>query len=255
MEEFVTKSYKDNDWIGVIVDNNDPTFSGRARIRVFGIFNELETEHIPWATPINSTIFGGGGAGSISIPKIGQFVRIQFNNGDIYAPEYTSIQNIDSELINKIKEDYIGTHVILYDSEKELNVIYQELSGFMIFFKESFIQITPDRMITLQHADSDSLIQLEGDVIRIVTKNEIEISAAAKVTVTGDEVEVNGKQTTKIGTSPQTNHAVLAEPLWEILKGLGRSIDAKNPPTPGLNEGIIELEKQGATSNNVLLSK
>jgi len=255
MEEFVTKSYKDNDWIGVVVENNDPTFSGRARVRVFGIFNELEPELLPWASPINSAIFSGGGAGSLSVPKIGQFVRIQFNNGDIYAPEYTTIQNIDSELINRIKEDYIGTHVILYDSEKELNVIYQELSGFMIFFKESFIQITPDRMISLQHADSDSLIQLEGDVIRIVSKNEIEISAAAKVTVTGDEVEIDGKQTTKVGTGPQTFHAVLAEPLWAILRSMAIALDGKIPLSPGVNVGILESQKQAATSNNVILSK
>lgn len=252
--EFIEHDLHDNDWIGVVINTVDPTFSGRAQVKVFGLMDNIIDEHIPWASPINSTIFAGDGAGSLSIPKNGQFVRVQFNNGDLYAPEYTTIQNIDTNLIEKIKKDYQGTHVLLYDPSANLNVIYQPQSGFMIFYKESFFQITPDSMLTLQHADNESMIQMEGDITRIVTKNEVEVSAAAKATVNADEVIINGAQTTKVGPPPY-NNAVLAQPLWALLSTMASALDAKLPATPGVNTGLVEAAKIAATSTNVLISQ
>lgn len=250
---FLTKNLHDNDWIAIVINNEDPLFSGRCQIRVFRLMDDIDAENLPWAVPINSTIFGGDGAGSLSVPKVGQIVRVQFNNGDIYAPEYTTIQNIDTQLIEEIKDDYDGTHVILYDPDEELNVIYQRERGFEIYYKESFMQISPDSMITIQHANQESLIQLEGDKCNIVTKNEVNISAAAKVDVTADEVRVAGNQTTKVGPGPY-NHAVMSEMLFPLLTTLATAIDAKMPTTPGVNVGLVESAKQAATSTNVLIS-
>jgi|AntAceMinimDraft_10_1070366.scaffolds.fasta_scaffold06500_4 hypothetical protein len=252
--DFLDRNLADNDWIGLVLNNQDPTFSGRAQVRVFGVMNGIIDEHIPWAYPVNSNVFGGDGGGSISIPKIGQFVRIRFNNGDVYSPEIIAIQNIDTNLIDRIKEDYDGTHVILHDPIEDLSIIYQKNSGLMVFYRDSFFQISPDSMITLQHADSESLIQMEGDITRIVTKNEVEVSAATKATITADEVVINGNQTTKIGHPPYS-HGILAEPIWALLSTLATALDAKLPATPGVNAGLIEAVKQSATSTNVLIGK
>jgi hypothetical protein len=248
------KDLHDNDWLGVIENNVDSLFSGRAQVRVFRLFDNINSKDLPWATPINSTIFAGDGAGSISIPKVGQIVRVQFNNGDLYSPEYTTIQNIDTQLIDSIKQDYEGTHVLLYDPDEELNVIYQRQRGFQMFYRGSFIQISPDNMITIQHANQESLIQLNGDKMSIVTKNEIAISAAAKVEITADEVKASGNQVTKLGPGPY-NHAVMAEILFPLLQTLATAIDAKMPQTPGVNVGLVQAAKQAATSTNVLISQ
>lgn len=250
---FLSNDLRDNDWIGVVVNTQDPNFSGRCQIKVFGLFDGIPDEHLPWAVPLNSTLFAGDGAGSLSIPKVGQFVRVQFNNGDQYAPEYTNIQNIDTDLIEQIKGDYDGTHVLLYDPVEELSIIYQKGSGIRIFYRGSFFQISPDSMITLQTPDLESTIQLEGDITRIVTKNEVEVAAASKVTVTADEVIVNGAQTTKVGPGPY-NHAILAEPLWALLSTMATALDVKYPATPGVNSGLVEAAKQSATSTNVMIS-
>jgi len=253
-EEFLSHDLHDNDFLGVVINNQDPTFSGRCQVKVFGVLEQIKIEHLPWASPVNSTIFAGNGAGSISVPKVGQFVRIIFNNGDLYAPEYTTIQNIDSQLIDKIKDDYLGTHVLLFDPEQNLNVIFQKGSGFLIFYKESFIQISPDNMITLQHANAESIIQLDGDICRISTKNEIQLSAAAKASIIADESVLNGKQTTKIGPGAYY-HALLAEPMWGLLSSMAAAIDTKLPLTPGVNVALVEEAKTAATSVNVLISK
>ena len=251
--DFITHDLHDNDWIGIVMNNQDPNFSGRCQVKVFGLLDGIPDEHLPWATPINSTIFAGDGAGSISVPKVGQIIRVQFNNGDIYAPEYTTIQNIDTDLIQQIKNDYDGTHVLLYDPIEELTIIYQKKSGIQIVYRGSFFQISPDSMITLQTSDIESVIQLEGDVTRITTKNEIEVAAASKVTVTADEVQVNGNQTTKIGPGP-FSHAVLAEPLIALLSTMAASLDVKYPATPGVNTGLVEAAKQSMSSTNVMIS-
>jgi len=248
--DFINHNYDGNSWLGVVVNTKDSTFSGRCQVRIFGLLDGIVDEHLPWTVPINSTIFAGDGAGSISVPKVGQFVRIQFNNGDLYAPEYTTIQNIDTELIQRIKDDYDGTHVLLYDPEEELTVIYQKNSGFQIYLKESFIQITPDTMITLQTPNGDSVVQMDGDVTNITTKNEVKIAAASLVEVTADEVKINGSQTTKIGEPPYYS-AILGEPLWALMSTLGTMVDNKLPATPGVAQGLIEAAKQAATSTNV----
>lgn len=248
--DFVNHDYHDNDFIGIVVNNKDTTFSGRAQIRTFGLWDGISDEHLPWAVPINSTVFAGNGAGSISIPKIGHFVRVQFNNGDQYAPEYTTIQNVDTELIQRIKDDYDGTHVLLYDPLEELTIIFQKQSGIQIFHKESFIQITPDTMITLQTPNGESIVQMDGDTTNITTINEVNIAAASKVEVTADEVVVNGSQATKIGAPPYYS-AILGEPFWALMSTLGTMVDSKLPATPGVAQGLIEAAKQSATSTNV----
>ena len=251
--EFLVRDLFDDDWIGVVTNNVDPLFSGRCQIRVFNLMDDVDSKDLPWATPINSTFFAGDGAGSLSVPKIGQFVRVKFNNGDVYAPEYYTIQNIDTELIQSIKDDYDGTHVIAFDPDEELNIIYQRNLGIQIYYRESFIQIAPDSMITIQHANQDSLIQLEGDKCNITTKNEVNIAAGARVELTADEVVAAGNQTTKIDPGPYY-HAVLAEVLFPLLQTMATALDAKMPATPGVNVGLVAQAKQAATSKNVLIS-
>jgi hypothetical protein len=251
--DFLLKDLSESDWIGVVTNNNDPLFSGRCQIRVFRLMDGIDAQQLPWAVPINSTFFGGDGAGSLSVPKIGQFVRVQFNNGDIYAPEYTTIQNIDTALIEAIKEDYDGTHVLAFDPDEELNIIYQRALGIQIFYRGSFIQIAPDSMITIQHANQDSLIQLEGDKCYITTKNEVNISAGARVEVTADEVVASGNQQTKIGPGPYSS-GVLGETLFALLEAMAVIVDAKTPPTPSVTQNLVKQAKNAATSRNVLIS-
>lgn len=251
--DFIQHDYHDNDWIGIVINSNDTTFTGRCQVKVLGLFDGIKDEHLPWATPVNSTIFAGDGAGSLSIPKIGQFVRIQFNNGDLYAPEYTTIQNVDSELIQRIKDDYQGTHVLLYDPVEEVTVIFQVNSGFQIFYKESYFQITPDTMITLSTPNVESVIQMEGDTTRITTQKNVEIAAAATATITASEVIVKGSEATKVGIGPYYK-AILAEPILALLATMATALDAKLPATPGVNAGLVEAAKSSITSTNVYIS-
>ena len=130
------------EFLGRVVYNEDPTFSGRCKVRVFGLFDTFEVEEIPWFVPQSSNQFSSGnGYGNISIPKLGSIVRIKFQNGNIYSGEYGNIQNIDPALIEEIKDDYEGTHVLCYESQKDLIIIYQPMTGYKMWLGGSMILI------------------------------------------------------------------------------------------------------------------
>ena len=133
------------EYLGRVVYNEDPTFSGRCKIEVFGLFDEFEPEQMPWISPQTSAVFSSkSGYGSISIPKIGSIVRVNFPYGSLYSGEYSSLQNIDPALIEEIKDDYQNTHVLLYDSDKDLIVIYQPMTGYKMWLAGSMIKIDAD---------------------------------------------------------------------------------------------------------------
>ena len=78
-------------YLGVIVDVIDPLKQGRAKVKVFGIFDDLPVEDIPWAEPgTASEYFGGGkGGGAVSIPRIGTVVYCSFEGENYYKLFYS----------------------------------------------------------------------------------------------------------------------------------------------------------------------
>ncbi len=71
--------------LGEIVDIADPLKQGRARVRVFGFFDDLEVDDIPWAEQISGLSFSSArGNGNISIPRVGAIVNVQFDGPNYY---------------------------------------------------------------------------------------------------------------------------------------------------------------------------
>lgn len=119
LSDFLSRGSNDSyteDYIGVIEDNNDPLKYGRCRIRVHGLYDDIPTEELPWATPKNNIAFGK--KSSFIVPEIGSVVDVRFEDGDMYEPVYfgkvLDIQNID--FIADKDEDYPDS-VIIYETE------------------------------------------------------------------------------------------------------------------------------------------
>ena len=226
-----SENLESEDYIGVIINPNDPTFSGRCQVRVLGLMDDIEDEYLPWASPINSCVFSNQGAGSISVPKIGTFVRVNFVHGDVYNLEYSFIQNLSDKLSELIKDDYLNTHVLVFDPDEELVVLYQPGSGFKISLKNSEIIIGNDAMITISHANSDSLIQLKGEDINITSKANINIASGSQITAMSNEVNLIGKNLTTLGgdNSNAIHPIARGDILYNLLETLASAIDAKMP--------------------------
>lgn len=248
-----------NNYIGKVIYNKDPDYSGRCKVRVYGLMDELEDNCLPWFTPINSCIFSGNGNGFISVPKIGTYVRVRFANGDIYSGEYTAIQNIDPSLINEIKDNYENTHVICYDSDKEFYMMFQPSKlengnqvgkGFKINFNDTIIQITPDGRLYCQTAEGESIIEMDGEDIKIVGGKDVTVAGATNVNIIGGSINISGNDVT-VGKNA-SEPAVLGNNLVTVLKTMINAIQMKMPISPGMpNTEIVN----SILSNTVKIAK
>lgn len=134
-------------YLGRIVDNRDPLYQGRAKINVFGFFDGIPTEDLPWAEQIAGLSFGGTfGNGNISIPRIGTIVAVHFEESNYYKMNYHYIKEISDDLQAELREDnsYEGTQSILYDSEAQpgtLKVIYTRKKGLLLQLADASVQL------------------------------------------------------------------------------------------------------------------
>ena len=256
------------DWIGEVVDNKDPEFTGRCKVRIFGKFDgtdviddpnssfNIPDDHLPWAYPAGSNIFGGGenkGAGSLSVPKEGTKVKVRFSGGNLYAPEWFAIQDLNQGVIDEVKSSYQNAHVLFYDEDEKVKIVYTPAKGLEMFHKDSHIVINPDSSITIEHKETSSIIELVGSVINITANSTVNITANSKIQAEASECIINGSSVTKLGPGPAYS-AVLAEPLWTFLKMLSSAVDAKLPTQTGAMTTQAAAFEQLSTSKNVRLS-
>lgn len=241
-------------YLGVVVDNKDPEFRGRAKIKVFGMFEDIADEDLPWAHQRFEMSYGlKGGSGRVSIPKLGSVVHVQFNNGNYYSPEYKAVQELSPDLIEEIKRSYDGAHSLIYDGIERLKMFYTVEKGLVIDLKDSKIVIRNDNSILITHADDTSSIELKGGKITKYADQEIENVAVSRIKHTSEEVWMDGKAT-NLGHSPLFS-AVCAEPLWDFLKKLSMAVDSKMPATPGVNSSLASSFEQLSTSTTVRVTR
>ena len=121
------------DYVGEIVDVNDPLKQGRARVRVFGFFDDLEIEDIPWAEQISGLSFSSSkGNGNISIPRVGSIVNVQFDGSNYYKLFYEFEKETNPALIEEIGDSYEGAQSLWYDTDAvpgALKLFYTKKKG------------------------------------------------------------------------------------------------------------------------------
>ena len=78
------KSDLHNTFLGEVMEVEDPLFKGRIKVKVFGKFDDIPLEDLPWSHPgMNSTGGSDSGGGFFSVPKIGSIVSIKVNQDNI----------------------------------------------------------------------------------------------------------------------------------------------------------------------------
>jgi hypothetical protein len=159
-------------YLGKVVDNRDPLYQGRARINVFGLFDGIPDDDLPWAEQISGLVFGGTQGGcSMSIPRIGSVVAVEFEAGNYYKMNYHYLKEISRDLQEELKEDnsYEGTQALIYDSEAQpgtLKMIYTRKKGLVFQLGDATIQLDT------QNAGTDSerlriVLKLNDDEVRM----------------------------------------------------------------------------------------
>ena len=225
----------DKEYTGRVIYIDDPTFSGRCKVRVFGLFEGLDDELIPWFSPASPSVFSGEGGGALSVPKVNSIVKVRFQNNNVYSGEYTSTQFIDPALVDEIKDDYEGSHILLFDSERDLVVTYQPLSGIKIYLGGSQIKVDADGSIQLKHRNNSNVVEVNENEINITTAGDggsntngrIFITASAEVTVNAPTVNV---ESTNISLGKNASSSVVkGEKLVDVLKQIVVELETKAP--------------------------
>ncbi len=175
-------SYKDDlsrqSWLGEVVDVDDPERSGRARVRVFGKFDDLDVSDVPWASPANNHTAGSSsGGGFLSVPKVGSVVAVAFPDGDLYHPEYRFGQELSKEARDEVRDSYENAHVLLYDTVTDggLKVFFTENKGLVLKYKGTSMTLKPDESFLLENSN--------GDKVEVKKNGDVNVKAEKKVTV------------------------------------------------------------------------
>ena len=246
---------RNNTYFGKVIINDDPERMGRCKVRVLGVFDELQDNDLPWAFPAYNSTFAGGaskGYGSISVPKIDTIVRVRFENGDAYSPVYWSIPVVNDAMKAELNDSYLNSHVVTYDEDEKMKILYSPSIGLKYHLNGSHITINPDKSITIEHDATQSVIELNGSNITVVANNKIEATAPTKIEINSSNVHVNGVKT-ELGAAPVFSN-ICAEPLWVFLKALAAATDAKWPPSPGLLSSLAATAEVASTSKTVKTS-
>jgi hypothetical protein len=206
-------------YLGKVVDNKDPLYQGRARINVFGVFDDLPTEDLPWAEQTPGVSFGGGGGGgNLSIPRIGAVVAVFFENENYYKVYFDYVKEIDPVLKEELKTEnsYEDSQSIVYNSETEsgvLKMIYTRSKGLVFQLGEATIQIDTQNegtnkeklRIVLKMNDDEIRMEKSGGKQKVIVKSEnIELGdgAAEKLILGNKFLDLFNQHTHPTGVGP-----------------------------------------------------
>lgn len=244
---------KDSIIMGVVESIDDPTYSGRIKVRVKGFHDNIPTEQLPWCSFGGSIINSANGCGSISIARVGQQVRVQFKNDANTSMEWVAVNSLDADLINEIKGDYEGTHVLLYDSAVNVSIKYQHTTGLTIYYQGSFIQIAPDNTITLHYGEgaTGTQIQLSDGRVDIQGSSEINLTTSGNINLEADNIILNAKSSTQIKGKAPAETAVNGVKLISALMDLAWAIDNKIPNTCGQTATKLNGYKEAILNQNI----
>jgi hypothetical protein len=215
IKNIITDDLHSTPWLGEVVDIEDPQKIGRIKIKVFGKFDQIPTEDIPWAYPANNMTAGSpSGGGFFSVPKLGSIVSVRFDNGNLYHPEYYYVQKISDEAKAEIENSYENAHIIVYDTvtEGSLKIFFTEEKGLMFDYQETQINIKNDKSVLVQTASGDSKIEIKDDGNIVVTQ-------AKDVKIECQNAKITASQSIHLDCSQPASIKVGSEVTDAIIKG------------------------------------
>lgn len=251
--------------IGIVEDNDDPLYKGRIKVRIFGKLDQtkdddlnndfnIPTECLPWARPCFTGAGGIRGAGNLSIPKLGSIVNVEYEDGNEYAPLYSSYKCVSDDLIEEIKGSYKNAHVLLYDTvfgdvkngneysnEREgeyIKIFFTEEKGLMFDYATkdgpTSINLKPDNSLEIKNLNK-SLIVIDKDGNITIENNgklEIKTNGDTSIATNGDtKIETSGK--TDIKSNGKTK---IDSPDVEVTGG---KVKIKGTVAPNPNGGAF----------------
>lgn len=249
------QNLKNAQYIGEVIKNDDPDFLGRIKVKVFGLFTDLNEFEIPWCYPENISIPSSeSGGSSYSPPKIGSKVKVRFADDSPYSLFYSTHVRLSSEVqgfLQSVKDAH-DVLILVYDVDKQLQIFYTPENGFFINLKDTSLNITNENEVIIRNSKDANVLRLNKDGSTTLKTNKLDIAASNEITLTTPTLNLTGTEV-NIGVAPAFS-AVLAEPLWVFLKALSAAVDVKWPPTPGAMTSAANSAELASTSTSINLT-
>jgi hypothetical protein len=170
---------------GIVVDNYDPLYKGRCKIRVFGLHSEticgqylILDDDLPWSSPAPNI---GSSNGTFNVPSVGE--RVYVNVDDPYNIQYfgrvevksaiKDLQYKNTEMSDKLKviaysEDNMEGEIdylkIFYLPEEGLTIECNGNSILLTKYDNLLIRNNKGAEISLDNVSGDINIKTEGSV-------------------------------------------------------------------------------------------
>lgn len=183
LKDFIDKNIPNRKlkmFTGKVEDNIDPKKLGRCKIRVSGIFDEknIPTQDLPWAIPEQTFI--GSNIGSFIVPPIDTWVRVYFDNDEMYTPVYTTKALNTNQLSSLRNDDYPDTMVLLESDNGDYIIINRKTLEFEFHHASGLsVNINDSGNITIDNTGSDSgtlTLSIKGDV-SLTTDGDVSVEA------------------------------------------------------------------------------
>lgn len=183
---------------GTVVDNRDPLGKGRVRVRVFGVFDELQTNAIPWAEYADPLMGGGRDSGGTFIPDEGDKVWVFFESGDHTQPVYFAGAPSMLDLPITIDEGYPQTrmfktkagHVISLNDESGNETIR------IIHKSGTYTEYQPDGSIKEVVVGDYHQTVMGNKTVVVVGDHALNVNGKSDTNVLGNITNVSGGNTT-----------------------------------------------------------
>jgi hypothetical protein len=169
---------------GIVVDNYDPLYKGRCKIRVFGLHSEticgqyiILDDDLPWSSPAPNI---GSSNGSFNVPNIGE--RVYVNADDPYNIQYFGQVEIKSEI-----KDLQYKNTEASDKLKVIAFSEDNIEGERDYFKMYYL---PEDGLTIE-CNGNKILLTKYDNLLIKNNKGAEISLD---NVSGDiNIKTEGK--------------------------------------------------------------
>ena len=182
-------------WTGRVVSNRDPLKMGRAKIKIFGHYDDVDETSIPWALPEHGYL--GAGTSNLVVPDVGATVRGYFENGDPYKPIYDAIITVENP-IAAAAEAFLGMRApgdsILDDATNSLdypNVMVlmktDDGEGVTLNRRTGEMKINHRSGLKMQIDPNGSILNTEPATMTVKIEGKIDLEA-------NDDIVINAKR-------------------------------------------------------------
>ena len=189
---------------GEVVRNDDPLKAGRVKVNVFGVFDDIPVDDVPWAIYADPAMGGLDNIGSLVVPEVGSHVWCFFEGGDHHYPVYWAgapamkdgVPDVPEESrttgdypSNKVRKTKSGILMEMDDTDGAVRLRFYHPSNTEWLIDDGGNQIT--NITGNETSDVGGDYTKNASTVTINSSGDVEIVSGGNVNITGTTINLN----------------------------------------------------------------